>query len=186
MKTRITILFFALVLIAQMSLVTSARAEGRTECAQDVAHKYFLTQKNFQSGMRDLLLANWPELQELATLNRDLQTALAELRKLKLIYLLEHEPDKVVTSGGLSKFSNFDWSDEDQAKFVQASEAHAQLAEKVETLKTANNAHPDWEKLRANFRSPEMANSLELKNLMSRFSAGVSKLGKLLGKCPEK
>ena len=152
---------------------------------QDVAHKYFLAQKTFQTEMRDLMVAAWSDLQDLANLNMNLQIAYGELRKAKVTYLLAHEPDRIVTSAGLSKFSNFDWSEEDQSSFVQASKAHTQLTQKVETLKKANNAHPDWEKMRANYRQPEMANSPELKNLMVRFSAVVNKLGHLLGKCPK-
>jgi len=185
MKTRIRILFFALVLIAQMSLIAPAQAAGFAECAQDIANKDFISKQAYQIALRDMIVAPKPEFKELANLNRDLQIAYAELRKAKVAYLLEHDPDRIATTGGLSKFSNFDWSEKDQEKFVQANEAHVQLTEKVEKLKKANNSHPDWGKMRA-YMNKELFHKPELSSLMSNFFAGQKKLGNQLAKCPAK
>jgi hypothetical protein len=182
MRYRTYILFFALVLIAQMSLIASVQAADFAECAQDIANKDFIAKQAFQTELRDMIVAPRQDFKELANLNMDLQIALAEARKTVIAYLLEHEPARLSTTGGLSKFSNFDWSEKDQEKFVQANKAHAQLAEKVEKLKKANNSHPDWGKMRGYMRGV-LSKKPGFEKLMSNFFADQKKLGDLLGKC---
>lgn len=185
MKYRTQILFFALVLIAQMSLIVPVRAEGFAACAQGIADKDFIAKQEFQVGLRDMIVGPRPDFKALANLNMDLQIALAEARKAVIAYLLEHEPARIATTGGMSKFSNFAWSEKDQEKFVQANEVHAQLAEKVEKLKKANNSHTDWGPMRG-YMNRDLSKNPEFEKLIARFMADQKKLGDLLAKCPAK
>ena len=185
MKYRIRILFIGLALIAQMSFIAPVRAADFPECAQDIANKDFFAKQAFQTNLRDMIVGPRPDFKELADINMNLQIAYAEFRKAKLAYLLEHDPDRIAKTGGLSKFSNFDWSEKDQEKFVQANDAHARLAEKVEKLKEVNNSHTDWEKMRGYMRGV-LSKKPEFEKLMSNFFADQKKLGKLLAKCPAK
>ena len=183
MRYRTYILFFSLALIAQMSLIAPVQAADFAECAQDIANKDFIAKQAFQTELRDMIVGPRPDFKELADINMDLQIAYAEFRKAKLVYLLEHDPERIKITGGLSKFSNFDWSEKDQRKFVQANGAHALLAEKVEKLKKANNSHPDWGKMRGYMRGV-LSKKPEFEKLMSNFFADQKMLGDLLGKCP--
>ena len=185
MRTRIQFAFFALVLMAQMSLVAPALAMDFVECASGIATKDFVAKKFFQTKLRDMVVGPRPDLKELANLNMELQIALAEARKTIIVYLVEHDPARLSTTGGLSRFSNFEWSDEDQEKFVQANEAHAQLEERVEKLRKANDSHPLWGKMRG-FMNRELSKNPEFEKLMTQFMADQARVNDMLLKCPSK
>jgi hypothetical protein len=174
-----------LVFIAQTNFGAPVRAADFAECVRDIANKDFVAKQEFQAELRDLIVRSRPDFKALATLNMDLQIALAEARKKVIEYFLVEDPRRIIVAKGLSKFRNFDWSENDEKKFVQASKTNAQLVEKVEKLKKVNDTHPDQGKMRG-YINQELSKNPEFSSLMAKFMADEKRVGDLLSKCPAK
>ena len=68
---------------------------------------------------------------------------------MKLVRLIETAPDRLTLNGEISAFSNFSWSDADEAALRANKAEYAALAVEIQSLKQANQGHLDWPVLRA-------------------------------------
>lgn len=59
------------------------------ECVTVVADENLEIKTRYHGGLRDLIVAERPDLEELADLNRDLRVAMARSRRDQMVYLLE-------------------------------------------------------------------------------------------------
>ena len=97
-----------MILALQLGALAPSSAAGFAECVGDAAAGDFDAKKEYQTTLRDLIVRHRPEFESLASLNMELQIALAEAGKARFRYLLKHSPRRIRTDGGLSKFTNFD------------------------------------------------------------------------------
>jgi hypothetical protein len=178
-------LHLAATLVA-LSVITAAlpvRAEVFATCVAAISRDYYAAKKQYQRELRDLIVAENPDLTPLADLNMNLQTTLAEARHFKLMHLIGTDPKRITTSGGLSKFANFDWTPEDTATLAASSDGFRALNQLSEHLKQHNNGHKQWPALRAYAQGP-MLKHPEFKALTARFIASNKSLGEHLKTCP--
>ncbi len=166
-----------------VGLLTPSSAAGFAECVVDAAAREFEAKKEFQAALRDLIVRHRPEFKSLASLNMELQIALAEAGKARFRYLLKHSPRRIRTDGGLSKFTNFDWSKEDSERFARQDAGYRLLEQRTAKLAIANNGHPDWPKLREFFRGA-LRKRPEFAAMMKRFQALQKEVGDLVAGCP--
>lgn len=138
-------------------------------CVTDAAQRELAGKEAFQRGMRDLIVAQKPELEALASLSMRLQVAYAQARAVKYTYLLKHDPARIQTDKGLVKFLNFDWSAADDAAFAQESAEARQLLARIADLRKDNDGHPDWPKMRE-FMRAELSSDPAFRALMARLS----------------
>jgi len=172
-----------MILALQFSALSPSSAAGFAECVRDATARDFDAKKEYQTALRDLIVRHRPEFESLASLNMELQIAYAQMRKAKFRYLLKHIPARIRTDGGLSKFTNFDWSKEDSERFAGEDAGYRQLEQRKAKLAKANNGHPDWPKLREFFHG-ELGKRPEYAAMMKRFLARQKEVGDLIAGCP--
>lgn len=179
--TVLRVLFPILIGMALFAM-SPAEAQRAMDCARAVADADLAAKQRYQQGMANLIAAKRPEFREVATLNRDLQIALAQARHMQLLYLLADSPRKVSLSGGLSRFSNFSWSSGDDKSLREANSNYAQLEKHIEVLRRRNDAHDDWSQLRM-FARGELSNTPEFQNLMVEFQNARNRIEQRLAGC---
>jgi hypothetical protein len=116
-------------------------------CIRALAERDLAGKTAFQEAVRDLIAAQKPEFEPLASLHSAHQIALAQVRAAQLAYLPAHDPGRIDT-WSLSKFRNFDWSAADDAAFAAQDPEAGRLLARVAELREKNDGHPDWPRLR--------------------------------------
>lgn len=152
------------------------------DCVRETASKDLMAKREFQRGLRDLIVQNRPEFESLATVNMELQILLAEARRAMLEYLLANDPGRIDTTNGLGRFSNFDWSEEDSAELMEESASYRDLDNRLSRLRDRNNGHPGWPELRAYVRS-ELGQSPDFKALTARLQSRQSEVEAVIAQC---
>jgi hypothetical protein len=107
-----------------------------------VWNDYAVAQKRFQYDLAKLLEDGWPQLGEVAGLQRDLQFALIELNNLRFQFLLENDPDRLVIDQGLDTFVEFEWTEKDGRALRDQDERYAKLERWVEKFTNELSDHP--------------------------------------------
>lgn len=182
MKSRNVAAILGIATAIQFAVGSTAQGDGLADCVREAASANLAAKNEFQRGLRNLIVQQQPEFETLATISQNLQLRLAEARLAKYDYLLKHARERINTKDGLSRFSNFDWSDEDTEKFKEESDSYRALESQIAVLQTRNNGHPDWPKLRVYFRS-NLNSSVEFKNLMTRFQVRQNDVEVTLTNC---
>ncbi len=153
-------------------------------CLKQVADNDLANKVDFQNKMRDIIIKDRPDLEELATLQRDSQITRALRRNMQLHYLLAADPDRVVADKGLMQFRNFDWTEADQFNFLKYDNKNQELVDKVQQYDEKSESHPDWPKLREFFKDT-LRSSMEYKNLATTFTTNQMDTKKMLEDCPK-
>ena len=182
MSSRSVVAFIGLSFAMQIAIGGAAWAGGFADCVRDAASRELAAQTNFQRDLRDFIVRKCPKFKSLATVNMELQILLAEARRAMYDYLLTHDPTRIDTTGGLGRFLNPEWSDEDAAKFMEESSSYRERKIRISTLKEQNNGHPDWPKMREYFRS-ESGKSPDFKGLMARFQTRQNDVKAVIAQC---
>jgi hypothetical protein len=160
----------------------TASADAFADCVRSTASAHMVAKVEFQRDLRNLVVQNRPEFEALSDVNMDLQILFAEARRKRFDHLLTHDPDRIDTANGLSRFSNFSWSDEDTKNFMAESESYRKLERRISQLEDQNNAHPDWPELREYFRA-ELTRSPEFSGVMARFQDRQSDVEARITQC---
>lgn len=166
----------------QIVISGPAWAGGFADCVREAAARDLEVKREFQRGLRDLIVQKRPEFESLANVNMTLQIMLAEARQAMLGYLLTHDPKRIDTTKGIARFRNFEWSDADSAKLMEKNSSYRELRGRISTLREQNDAHPDWPKLREYFRS-ELGRNPDFKGLMTRFQTRQSDVEAAVARC---
>lgn len=101
----------------------------------------------YQNKIAEILLNKAPELEELIIISRDLQITMLKMKQEKFLYLTINDPNRIDPNKGL--FS--EWTMDDEIKLTKSNKLYKSLKKKKEFLKTKNQAHPMWPKLRGMF-----------------------------------
>jgi hypothetical protein len=104
---------------------------------------YTVAQKRFQYDLARLLTDEWPQLDGIAGLQRDLQFALIELKNMRFNYLMDYAPDRLVLDKGLRTFAEFDWTEADSEDLREIDTNYAKLERWVEKFTGDLQDHPD-------------------------------------------
>ena len=160
-----------------------AQAADFATCVASVSQDYAAAKTRYQQDLRDLIVAEQPDLMPLADINMQLQSALAEARHLKMLHLIGTDPKRITADQGLSRFANFDWSDQDTATLAASSDAFRAIDEHTRALKQQNNGHDQWPALRTFAQGP-MLKHPGFKSLTERFIATNTSLADRLKACP--
>lgn len=175
-------LSFALLTASGGPASADTSADAFADCVRDAASEDLAAKTDFQRDLRDLLVQQRPEFEALATVNMELQTQYAEVRRAKFDYLLEHDPGRIDAANGLSKFSNFRWTDEDTALFKEDSASYRDLESRLATLRKRNDSQTDWPKMREYFRS-DLSQSADFATVMARFQTRQGEIGVMIAQC---
>jgi len=182
MGSRRIIAFIGLFFTVQIAIGGTAWAEAFDECVRDGANKALEAKTAFQSDLRDLIAKKRPEFESLATVSMELQVLLAEARRAKFDYLLRHDANRIDTTKGFVRFSNFEWSEADSAKLIAENSSFAELEGRISALRERNDNDTDWPELRAYFRS-ELGLSSDFKAIMARFQARQDEVEAVIAQC---
>ena len=156
-------------------------------CLAELSADYLTARERFQSALRDLAVAGLDpreqrQLVAVADLNRDVQIALARRRHGQIRYLLAHDPGRLNTQEGMSRFTNFDWSTDDDARAAAADPELAALMQRADALLAINNGHPGWPALREHFRTT-VAPRADYAATMADLRQAITDLEGALGNC---
>ena len=162
-----------------------AHAQSFAECVRDAATRDLGAKTEFQNSLRDLIVRQHPEFAELADLNRDLQVGFAEARRARFEYLLLNDPGRIDTANGLSRFTNFNWTDADTRNFRRANDVYRVLEDRMTELRQRNDGHPDWPELRRHFRTT-LNQSSEFMALTARLQANQRAIEARLARCRQR
>jgi len=176
MKTKIcTYILTILVVIHTPTILLASDFGG---CVFKAASRHLENKNGFQHTLRNLVVSTRPEFKSLADLSKRLQTKLAEQWFSRMIYLSIIDPNRITTNRGLSAFSNFKWSENDEANFLERDAKYKNLSEEVSQLKSQNDGHSDWIKFRSYFRD-ELTTSPKYEAATSVFADQNSELENL-------
>lgn len=162
----------------------SVAADGHTTCLREVARADLEAKTAYQEGLRNLIVARQPDFNELADINLDLQVLFAEMRFDRLSYLLATAPARVDGANGLSRFRNFDWTEEDLENLKTTQPEYTAKLARLEALKGRNQGHPDWPEMRA-FVKSEMSGGGPLAELTATFMEHNAGMEARLADCRE-
>lgn len=147
--------------------------------AQKAWAAYTEAQRQCQQELGDFLSSRRPDLKEIILASRDLQLALIERRSLEFNSLLVNHPERVVRDQGISRFSNFDWTDEDAKVLRRSNPDYEAAVRRVEVLRQRSEGHPLGAALRAAHQA--LAKDAGYQKIYERFEQKSEAAGKLLG-----
>lgn len=117
--------------------------------AQKAWAAYVQAQRQFQEELADLLVTRRPDLKELILVSRDSQVALIDRRSLEFGYLLANHPERIISDQGISRFTNYDWTDDDANTLKRANPEYEAAIKRIQTLQKRSDEDPQWPALRA-------------------------------------
>jgi hypothetical protein len=170
------------VIAGAMLVVLFATSLGRSSASSEKAQKawtaYIQAQRQYQQELADFLVSRRPDLKELILVNRDLQLALIERRSLEFRHLLATHPERIVTNQGISKFSNYDWTDEDGKDLRSTTPDYEAAINHVKALQRRSDGDSHWDALRAANRA--LAKKVDYQKIYDRFGHRTEAAEKLL------
>jgi hypothetical protein len=182
MKTKICTYILTILVVIHTPTILLASVFG--DCVFKAALRHLENKRGFQHTLRNLVVSTHPEFKSLADLSKRLQIKLAEQRFSRMIYLTIIDPKRITTNRGLSAFSNFRWSEDDEADFLGRDAKYKILSEEVSQLKSQNDGHSDWIELRSYFRD-ELTTSPKYKEATFVFADQNSELENLISQCSD-
>lgn len=185
MTCRNLTLMLSLVLSLQVAKATSAVGDDFTTCLGETARADLAGKAAYQCGLRDLIVERQPGFAALADLNRDIQVLFAEMRFARMDYLLSTRPEGLDGLNGLSRFRNFDWTEEDLEGLTAARPDYGDQIARLEVLKTKNQDHADWPALRA-FIKGELSQDAAFSRLTAEFMEHNAAMETRLADCQGK
>lgn len=145
----------------------ASQATSGNACIAAAADMELAAKTSFQTALRDLVVRENPGFESLASLNMELQIALAQSRRARLVHLLHTDPARLTTNSGMSQLSNFDWTKADAASLVRTDDRQRALAARIASLIMRNNGHRQWPELRRYF-AETLATLTEFKAIMAQ------------------
>lgn len=124
------------------------------------------SQIEFQNKLANLLLRELPEAEEIILIQRVLQITLIEMRSEEYYFLREHMPSRIIRNQGISRWSNFEFTDEDREKILKLNENYRKLKSKKELFEKKNQGHPMWPLTRDKF--PKIRETPEYQKIYKR------------------
>lgn len=109
------------------------------------------SQIEYQKDLSELLLTEIPEAKEIVRIQRDLQIVMIKMRSERYYYLLHNHPDRIVTNQGITGWSNFEWTEENDKGLISSNEEYKNLKTTYDGLKGKNQGHPQWTTVREKF-----------------------------------
>jgi hypothetical protein len=132
----------------------AAGADDLTACLRAPLADDLAAKVAFQDGMRDLTATDRPALAGLATLNRDLQVALAEARAVRLDWLAAEDPERLrPLSDAGAPWRSFAWDRGDERALRKADPRYTTIAVRAAALAERSDGHPDWPAVRDYLRT---------------------------------
>ena len=159
------------VLVFIIALSGTAQANDLKTCIAQAAELDVGNKTAFHNGMRDLIVREAPQFDELAGIYREMQIALAEKRHRQLQYLLFTDPERLVIGETISKLTNYDWDEKDTAIMARVAPDYKALVARIDEIEARNQGHADWPALRA-FVAEALSEHAQYKTLMTRLWKG--------------
>ena len=161
---------------------TELRAADFRECAIKAYARDVEGKRAWQNGLHDFIVRLRPDLEPVANAGRDLQIALAELGLARLKYLAIADPSRIVTDKSFSAFRNFEWSDADEAVFVDADASYGLRVRALADLQSRNDTQSGWNALRT-FIRVEISRSPEFVALLTGLQHTEKEVEDMLESC---
>jgi len=156
--------------VAGSVLAGSADVAGFRDVATKARTEYVAAKVKLQADLADLITRMEPAFEPIATAERDFQLALIQQRTAQFNFLLDHDPNQILLTNGLSKFANFDWTADNGKALERADPDYAAFTQRIVALKQKNGNQSDWLKFRAWFRDT-LSKNKEYETIMNDFMA---------------
>ncbi|MFB6355356.1 MAG: hypothetical protein ABEJ65_02440 [bacterium] len=134
-------------------LLVTGCGGGEPPTKREIWQKYVNLYKGYQKDLYEFSVKKWPRFKPVFELQKRYQMKRTKLRTMKFVYILEHDPNRIITNRGIHEFVNFPWTSGDTKKFVESVKGAESLVNKVNRLEKKNNNHPMWPKVREKFRA---------------------------------
>ena len=178
-KTTIT---SALAVLVVATCVVTPFAEDKTSDEDppflEVWNNYVVAQKRIHVDLFQLIVDKWPDLESIATLNRDYQVSTIQLSDMKFTYLAETDPGRIVLDDGLSAFTNVDWKESDSDELRAADPEFGKLEDLLVKTNKQMSEHPD--RLGIHGRILELMKGEAYNSIMIRYNERMDQLEKKL------
>lgn len=172
-----TIKKFGLIMIAAL-VIAFPLSRSTSAAEKDLLWERMINaQVDFQNSLADLLVSAIPDAKELILIQRDLQIVMREIRSRQYYYLLETDPSRIVRTEGISRWINFDWSKDDEARLLM-DPSYASLVGRKEKLYGQNQGHPMWPVIRAGL--PDVMATEEYQNIMRSHTKTLDEIESML------
>ena len=165
-----------------VGLCGPARAETFPECAGRAYAQAASASREWQHGLRDVLVKVRPDLATLATVEMEHQLALIDRRHAQFRHLLRTDVGRVHTREGLATFRNFDWTEADARVLRQQSSSYVATERKVAELERESQARGDWPAMRDYVRTSLSANP-QFQDSLKRLQERERRIEQVLRSC---
>lgn len=151
-------------------------------CLTGVGKADLAAKTKFQNALADLVVKNTDgSMDSLASLNRDLQTALAGVRYMELEYVIKNDITRFKDGSTLARFMNFKWTTDDEGNLLSANPDYSALQDKVKALTTKSDNDPGRPALRA--KLIELQQTKDFAKIFADFNAARAKIQDQLINC---
>ena len=157
----------SLFIIVSLLLLPAQAEEVFIRASQAMQH-YSAAQSSWQTGLAELISSKNQSFTDLAIIQRNLQLSMISLRNERFRYLLQKDPKRLTLDKGISKLTNFEWSDKDSKALSAQDPSYAELEALTEELKEINKIQQKWPELRTFFKE-EITGTPEYKKLLDEF-----------------
>lgn len=112
---------------------------------------YAAAKQAWHQDLAVFLIRHQPDLRELIELDRDLQLAQVAWRGVRLRYLADAKPERLIIDKGILQFVNFAWSEPETQALIAANPDAADAQARLTGLEARAKDHPQWPALRQAF-----------------------------------
>lgn len=151
-RSRKVLYLAGFVLLTGTMLVAVSGCSYTAPSLKAVWEKYVEAFKTYHRQLYNFARDRWPSWKDAFQDQKKYQFARIKLKTMKFEYLLNNDPDRLVTEHGIHDFINLVWTEEDTRKLRREVEGAAALIERVQQAKEAFQDH-DWKTIREEVRS---------------------------------
>ena len=150
---------------------SQGHASNLKNCIAQVVEVDVGNSKSYETALRDLIVREAPQYDELAGINWELQSGLVEKRQREIQYLLFTDPERLDVKHTVFKLINFDWNELDTFRMARVAPEYKALTARLEDLQLRNNNHSDWQALRT-FVTTTLVGNADYKSLLIKLQKG--------------
>lgn len=105
---------------------------------------YLKAKSDWQQTFYALIIAEQPDFTESATANLRLQQTLLLQKNRQFKYLRDYEPRRIRRHEGLESFTEFDWTEEDNARLASVDKNYVVLEAEIAAARVAEERQKHW------------------------------------------
>jgi hypothetical protein len=152
------------------------------QCVTKAWEIEMFAQREWYQGQRNLAAGRYPEVTGAVDLGLQYQLLRIDQRQARLRYLLENDPDRLVTNRGAHAFKNLDWQEADTAALAARDASYMSVENRLLELNRQYKEHPDHQRALDRFRD-DLQRTERYGDLVDRLETRDREIEQTLERC---